>query len=87
MISEEQAYQIAKDHIEANGLGVGVRGVSPAAELAGRALFAWRVGDCEGHWVAYVDRGRPRAIRDSLVIAIRRSSGEITYVGSAGDEG
>lgn len=47
----------------------------------GYAETFWR-----SYWIVYLEQGG-LALRESLIMAVHRETGEVGYVGGAGDEG
>jgi hypothetical protein len=82
MITREQAAEIAA------GRGK-VTKVLSLEELtfAPPRIYGFPPDELKNYWIAYLDRGMPFTIQDSLVVLVSKKVGRIAYEGGAGDEG
>lgn len=90
-VSGERARRIAEEHIEDNnvpGATGKVYAVKGWTEMEGRPpiVYGYDEDFWRSHWVAYLDQAG-MGVRASLIIAVHRETGAISYVGRANDEG
>lgn len=90
-ISREEARRIAKEYLAEHQVprATGeVGGVMAWDEIEGRKPLTYTFTEdfWSNHWVVYL-RQEGLALRESLIMAIHRETGEVAYVGGAGDEG
>lgn len=90
-LSREQASQIAEGFLEENHLPLAtgqVRQVLAWDEIDFRRpnVYGYSEPFWRSHWIVYLEQ-EGMALRESLIMAIHRDTGEVGYVGGAGDEG
>ena len=90
-VSREAARQIAEAYLAENQVPRATGEVSRVMawdEIEGRKPLTYTPTEdfWSTHWVVYL-RQEGFALRESLIMAIHRETGEVAYVGGAGDEG
>lgn len=90
-VSRERARRIAEDHVNNNnvpGATGEVYTVKGWTDMDGRPplVYGYDEDFWRSHWVAYLEQAG-MGVRPSLIIAVHRETGTISYVGRANDEG
>jgi hypothetical protein len=88
MISRDQAIRIAEHAAQERGLRPRILEIwsfeeIPARERLEAVLYGHRLAD---HWIAYLEQPF-LGVQSSLIVAVARDTGNVSYVGPANDEG
>jgi hypothetical protein len=90
-VSREQAAEIAADalHFVAEGTAYDIDSVVTVEEVTGRPPVAYiasneSIVDC---WIIYLKPKRIAGLCPSTIALVSKATGNIVYLGSAGDEG
>jgi len=90
-VSREAAHSIAAARVQHEfGLTGKVGKVLSLDEITGRLPFIYSFPDevLQDCWIAYVERSdRRMMLESSTVVLVSKVTGDIAYVGTAGDEG
>jgi hypothetical protein len=90
-ISRERAREIALARLARDSVGDGAMGISEVlsleeVEARQPLIYGFEPDRLKNYWIVYVETN-VLTIKPSVVILVSKSTGEIAFVGSAGDEG